>query len=219
MVGEAQIVLVGEAGEAVGGRLLQEMLRQTQRPTQSNDLLGGVHPQRRERAGAVAVNGAVAYPVLGQIGGVEDDAAGKGLRHGVEGGHADAGGQVHHRLAARLQTRFFHLLQHALHGVVDVDGAVGDLQVLHQTVGIVDVRLHAVGHQHAVHILPAVGRHSQRRHGGAVLPAGNADDGGLAVARLHHFIHPFQQAGQLHLGVKVHKNAPPCEFLGVIVRH
>ena len=102
---------------------------------------------------------------------------------------------------------------------MDVDGAVGDLQVLHQTVGIVDVRLHAVGHQHAVHILPAVGRHSQRRHGGAVLPAGNADDGGLAVARLHHFIHPFQQAGQLHLGVKVHKNAPPCEFLGVIVRH
>ena len=91
-----------------------------------------------------------------------------------------------------------------LHRVVDVDGAVGNLQMLHQAPGEVNVRLLAVGHQHAVHILPPVGRHSQGRHGGAVLAAGDADNRRLAVAGLHSLVHPFQQARKLHLGVKFH---------------
>ena len=44
-VGEAQIVLVGQAGEAVGRRLDEKLLRQAKLTAQSDDLLGGVHPQ------------------------------------------------------------------------------------------------------------------------------------------------------------------------------
>ena len=92
---------------------------------------------------------------------------------------------------------------------MDVDGAVGNLQMFHQAPGEVNVRLLAVGHQHADDILPPVGRHSQGRHGGAVLAAGDADNRRLAVARLHSLVHPFQQARKLHLGVKFHKKRLP----------
>ena len=209
VIGKAQVVLVGEAGEAVGGGLHQELFRQAQHPAQGDDLLGGLHAQRGEGSGGVAVNGAVAHPVLGEVAGVDDNAGGQRLGHGIQGGHADAGGQVHGGLAAGGQARLLHLLQNALNGVVDVDGAVGDLQVLHQGLGIVDVRLDAVGHQHAVYVLPAIGSHSQRRHGAAVLAAGNADDGGFAAALGHLLVHPLQQARQLLLGIKFHRNAPP----------
>ena len=192
MVGEAQVILVREAGEPVRGRLLQKMLRQPQGPAQGNDLLGGIHAQGGEGPGAVAINGAVAHPILREVGGVDHRAAGQALCHGVEGGHADAGGQIHRSLAAGCKPRLLHLGQDALHRTLNVDGAVGDLQVLHQGLGKVNIRLHAVGHEHTIDILPAIGRHSQGRHGGAVLAAGDADDRGLAVAALHHFIHPFQ---------------------------
>ena len=100
-------------------------------------------------------------------------------------------------------------MKDALDGVVDIDGAVGNVQVLHQGLGIVDIRLDAVGHQDAVHVLAAVGGHCQRRHGAAVLAAGNADDGGFAMAQGHLLVHPLQQACQLLLRVKLHRNAPP----------
>ena len=194
VIGKAQIVLVGQAGQPVGGRLDEEPLRQAQRPAQGDDLLGGIHAQRGEGAGAVAVDGAVAHPVLAEVAGVDDDALLHRLGHGVEGGHTDPAGQVHQRLAAGGQARLLHLRHHALHRVVDIEGDVGDPQRFHQRLRVVDIRLHAVGHQHAHDVFPAVGGHCQRRHGGAVLAAGNADDGGLAVAGGHLPGHPFQQA-------------------------
>ena len=110
VIGEAQIVLIGEAGESIGRRLLQKMLRQAQGAAQSNDLLGGVHPQGGEGSGAVAVNGAIAYPILGEVGGIDDRAAGQRLGHGIEGRHTDTGGQIHRGLAAGGEARPFHLL-------------------------------------------------------------------------------------------------------------
>ena len=38
------------------------------------------------------------------------------------------------------------------YGIVDVAGAVGDLQMLHQRLRVVDIRLNAVGHQHAIDV-------------------------------------------------------------------
>ena len=88
----------------------------------------------------------------------------------------------------------------------------GDLQVLYQRLGVVDVRLDAVGHQDTVYMIAAIGGGGQRRHGGAVLAAGDADDGGAAVAGFHLGVHPLQKAGQLQLGVKFHKRVLPSLF-------
>ena len=217
VIGEAQIVLVGQAGEAVGRRLDEELLRQAKLTAQGDDLLGGVHPQGGEGTGAVAVDGAVAYPVLAEVAGVDDDAALYGLGHGVQGGHADAAGQIDLRLAAGGQARLLHLVQHALNGVVDVDGGVGQVQVLHQCLGVVDVRLDAVGHEDAEDVFAAIGGHGQGGHGGAVLAAGDADDGGLAVAGIHLLGHPLQQAGQLYLGVEFHVRYLPFRSFDVLL--
>ena len=102
VIGEAQVVLVGEAGEAVGGGLHQELFRQAQHPAQGDDLLGGVHAQGRKGPGAVAVNGAVAHPVLREVGGVQHDAGVLALGDGVQRHHPHPGGQVHRGLAAGL---------------------------------------------------------------------------------------------------------------------
>ena len=101
----------------------------------------------------------------------------------------------------------------AAHGGVDVDGVVPDAEELHQAVGVADVRLHAVGHQHAHDVLLAVGLAAQRRNDARILAAGDADDGGLAVARLHLRAHPVEQPGQLLFGVEiVHSHALPHGF-------
>ena len=209
MIGKAQVVLVGEAAETVGGGLQQELLRQAQLRPQGDDLLRGVHAQGGEGAGGVAVHSAVAHPVLGEIGGVQHDAAVLALGDGVQGQHPHPGGQVHRGLAAGLHTQAGHLIQDALGAALDVEHIVADAQELHQAVGIVDVRLDAVGHQHAHHVFLSIGRHGQGRHGGAVLAAGDADDGGLASAGLHLLAHPVQQAGQLFFCMKFHEITLP----------
>ena len=81
--------------------------------------------------------------------------------------------------------------------------------MLYQCLGVVDVRLDAVGHQDTVHMIAAIGGGGQRRHGGAVLAAGDADDGGLAAAGLHLLAHPVQQAGQLFFCMKFHEITLP----------
>lgn len=50
VVGKAEVVLVRLAGQAVGRRLDEEALGQTQLRAQRDDLLGCVHAERRERA-------------------------------------------------------------------------------------------------------------------------------------------------------------------------
>ena len=98
-----------------------------------------------------------------------------------------------------------HLVQNALGATLNVEHIVADAQELHQAVGVVNIRLDAIGHQYTHHVFPAVGRHGQGSHGGAVLTAGDADDSGLAAAGLHLLPHPLQQAGQLFLCVKFHE--------------
>lgn len=44
VVGKAEVVLVGLAGQAVGRGLDEEALGQAQRAADGDDLLGGVHP-------------------------------------------------------------------------------------------------------------------------------------------------------------------------------
>ena len=107
------------------------------------------------------------------------------------------------------QARLLQLGQYPRHGIVDVAGAVGDLQMLHQRLRVVDIRLNAVGHQHAIDVVPAIGRHRHGRHGGAVLAAGDADDGGLAAAAGHLLAHPLQHPGKLELYVESAHVIPP----------
>ncbi len=75
----------------------------------------------------------------------------------------------------------------AARAAVNIERVVADVQHVDKAVGIVDVRLHAVGHQHADDILATVGRHAQRRRDGAVLAARNADDGGKSRSVLFRY--------------------------------
>mgnify|MGYP003178412645 CR=1 FL=1 len=109
-----------------------------------------------------------------------------------------------HRLAAGGQARLLQLGQHPCHGIVDVAGAVGDLQMLHQRLRVVDIRLNAVGHQHAIDVVSAIGRHRHGRHGGAVLAAGDT-----AAAAGHLLAHPLQHPGKLELYVESAHVIPP----------
>ena len=223
VVGKAEVVLVRLAGQAVGRRLDEEALGQTQLCAQRDDLLGRVHAERRERARAVAVDRAVADPVLGEVRGIDDDAALLALRDGIQRRHADAGRQVHLRLAARVDAHARHLVENAARAAVNIERVVADVQHVDKAVGIVDVRLHAVGHQHADDILATVGRHAQRRRDGAVLAARNADDGGLASAGLHLRAHPVEKSRKLllcvefchsllllHITSAKREGSPPC---------
>ena len=223
VVGKAEVVLVGLAGQAVGRGLDEEALGQAQRAADGDDLLGGVHPDGRERARAVAVDGAVADPVLGEVGGVDHDARVHALGDGVQRRHADAGGKVDGGLAAGLDAEARHLAQNAARAAVNIERVVADVQHVDKAVGIVDVRLHAVGHQHADDILATVGRHAQRRRDGAVLAARNADDGGLASAGLHLRAHPVEKSRKLllcvefchsllllHITSAKREGSPPC---------
>ena len=90
-----------------------------------------------------------------------------------------------------------------------VTGDYPDLQMLHQRLRVVDIRLNAVGHQHAIDVVPAIGRHRHGRHGGAVFAAGDADDGGFAAAAGHLLAHPLQHPGQLELYVESAHVIPP----------
>ena len=209
VIGEAQIVLVSQATETVSRGLEQEFLRQSQLRTQRNDLLRGVHTDGGESAGGVAVNRAVAHPVLGEIGSVQHDAAVLALGDGVQRQHPHPGGQVYRSLTARLHAQTGHLIQDPLRAAVDVEHIVADTQKFHQTVGIVDIRLNAVGHQYAYNVFLAVGRHGQCRHGGAVFAAGDADDSRFAAAGFHLLPHPVQQTGQLFFCVKFHEITLP----------
>ena len=102
MVGKAQIVLVRQTGEPVGGGLDQEFFRQAQLRTKGDDLLRGVHSQGGEGSGGVAVDRAVAHPVLREVRGGQHDAGVLTLGDGGQRHHPHPGGQVHRGLAAGL---------------------------------------------------------------------------------------------------------------------
>ena len=101
---------------------------------------------------------------------------------------------------------------------MNVDGAVGNLQMLHQCLRVINIRLVSVGHQHAIYIFPAISRYGQSRYGGAVFPAGNADDSGFSVTLGHLLVHPFQQPCKLQLRVKFHVRSLLMPLHGAIVR-
>ena len=123
---------------------------------------------------------------------------------GVQRHHPHPGGQVYRGLAAGLHTQTRHLVQNAAGAALNVEYIVANSEKFHQTVGIVNVRLDAVRHQHAHHVFLSVGCYRQRRHHGAILSTGNADHGGFSAAGLHLLPHPVQQTGQLLLRVKFH---------------
>ena len=79
-------------------------------------------------------------------------------------------------------------------------------QHVHEAVGVVDIRLDAVRHQHTQDVLPAVGPDAEGRRDAGVLAAGDADDGGLAAAGSHLGTHPVNEAGQLLFGVEFHSS-------------
>ena len=134
MIGEAEVVLVSLARQAVGRRLDEEALGKAQFRAQRDDLLGRVHAQRRKSARAVAVDRAVAHPVLREVGGVDHNAAVHALCDGVERRHADAGGQVHLRLAARLEADAVHLVEKPLRAALDIEGIAADTEMLDKAV-------------------------------------------------------------------------------------
>ena len=202
VIGEAEVILVGQARQSVGRRLDQEALRKAQLRADGDDLLRGVHADGGECAGAVTVDRAVAHPVLREVGGVDHDAALHALRDGIERRHADAGGKIDRRLAAGLDADVFHLVQHAGSGCVNIEGIMANAQDLDQTVAVIDIGLDAVRHQHAHHVLAPVGRDAQRGDHAGVLAAGNADHGGFAAAIFHLRTHPVQKTGKLLLCIE-----------------
>ena len=113
-------------------------------------------------------------------------------------------GEVDLGLAAGGHAHALHLLQDAGGAAVDVEGDVAQAQHVHKAVGVIDIRLDAVRHQHAQDVLPAIGPDAEGGGDAGVLAAGDADDSRLAAAGGHLGAHPVNEAGQLLFGVEFH---------------
>ena len=74
------------------------------------------------------------------------------LGYRVQGRHADAGREVLYGLGGRLEGQ---LSDNSLVGVLDVDDVVLDAEGVDEKLRLVDIRLLAVGHQHADDSVPA----------------------------------------------------------------
>ena len=125
------------------------------------------------------------------------------LRNGIERGHADAGGKVHRCLAAGLNADARHFVEDAAGAAVDIKGIIFDAEVFHDAVGVVDIGLHAVRHQHADHVFTAISLNTQRGDDGAVLAAGDADHGRFTAAAVHLPAHPVQKPRNVFSGLKI----------------
>ena len=203
-IGEAQVILVGLAAEAVDGRLFNKHIRQAQRTAHGLDLLHGEMGQGREIAHGIAVARGIAHPVLREIAGV-GHAAVHALGNRVHGAHAQARRQILHRLRRNLRQGGFQLRHHALIGVMNVDDHAANAQVLYQSTGNVDIKLLAVGHQHAHHAVRTQRLGAQRGHNGAVLAAGDAQHGAAALpVRVEPLANPFHNFVFDLQGVKLH---------------
>lgn len=174
-VGEAEVVLVRLAAEAVDRGLLHQNLGQTEITAHGLDLLNRQMRQGAEIAGCVAVAGGVAHPVLGEVAGI-DHAAVAALADGIDRCHADARGQVHDALVGEGQSRRDRIFD-ALHGVVDIDLEAPDAQMVAEQVGHINIELLAVRHQNADDPVLAERLNADGGGHGAVLAAGNAQNG------------------------------------------
>ena len=103
------------------------------------------------------------------------------LRHGVERRHADARRQVGAALLAQLKG---YAVDNAVHRVLDVDDEVADAEGIDQQLCHVDIRLLAVGHQHADDPVLSQRFHAEGGDNGAVLAARNTDNGVAALSVL-----------------------------------
>ena len=65
---------------------------------------------------------------------------------------------------------------------MNIDDHAADAQEFHEIAGNLNVKLFAVGHQHAHNSVLAQRFHAQRRYNGAVLAAGNAQNCVAALA-------------------------------------
>ena len=138
------------------------------------DFLHAEVGQRAEVAGAVAVACGVADPVLGEVAGVRD-AAVVALRDGVDRHHAQPRRERERRCPVDREL-IADRVQDAVVRLLNVHDMVADAEVVHEHIARADVRLLAVRHEDADHAVHAQRLDAERRHDGAVLAAGDADD-------------------------------------------
>jgi len=101
-VGEAEVILVGLAGESVGGDFLNEVEGESELFAYLLYLGDGEVGQRAEIAHGVAVAGGVADPVLREIAGIYDSAA-AALADCIDGGHTQTRREVDARLLGKFK--------------------------------------------------------------------------------------------------------------------
>ena len=98
-------------------------------------------------------------------------------------------------------------------GLLNVHDMVADAEMIDEHIARADIRLLAVRHEHADHAVHAQRRDAERRHDGAVLAAGDADDR-VAVRSVFRKItaDPFDAFGLDLLHVK-HLRFLPIVFI------
>ena len=125
----------------------------------------------------IPIAGAVSHPVFGEVAGVYH-AAVVALGNGIQGGHPKARGHIDTGLPAGLMAQFvLHFGHQGLESRADIHAVVLDSQVLDEPVGIINIRLHPVGHGYANHPVHSQRLCTQRGTHAAVLATRNAQHG------------------------------------------
>ena len=107
-------------------------------------------------------------------------------------------------------------MQDAVVRLADVDDVMPDAEVVYELIGRRDIRLLAVRHEHADHAVAAQRLDAERRDDGAVLAAGNADDGVAVRPVLGEIAEdPFDTVGADFLYIK-HLDPSRSIFLNII---
>ena len=105
------------------------------------------------------------------------------LRNSIEGGHPQARRHIDARLGRSLVPQLrLHFLHQRLESASDVHIVMPDTQVVNEFEGIVNVRLHTIGHGYADYALTAQCLYAQGSGNAAVLAAGNAQHGATALS-------------------------------------
>ena len=177
-IGKAEVFLIGLAAQAVNRCLVDQHIRQSEHAP------NGLHLRHRqvaagaEVAGCIAVPSGIADPVLGEIAGI-GHASVMALRHGIQRGHADTRRNVGAGLHGNLKGQMFH---DTFDRILHIDFVMLNSQMINQKICHVNIMLVSAGHQHADHAVFPQRFHAQCSHNGAVLAAGNPDNGIASLA-------------------------------------
>ena len=174
VIGHPELLLVALPGKSVGRYLVDQVVREAHQPTQLAHVLLEHAGYRREVASQVPVQGAVSDRRLGEVPGAAYEAVALGhcLPDGIQGRHAEVRGEVDASLPPLVETRYLRadagIRCSDIHGDCSGDTGCGS-----GAVGVVEVGLLAVGHEHPDYVLVAERANHEGCAHGRVLPAGN----------------------------------------------